>query len=127
VKHLVLFLLILLMPNLCPAQQQSPPRGPQEAFSFANGNKLLQFCESTDSADGMWCAGYISAAASAAQSDWPLRDKGLKICLPSSVNLKQLIDMTVKYLKDHPEHRHYDAFALVVASWSPFACQSNAK
>src|SRR5260370_18600314 len=127
-KLLVTFLLILLMPSLISvAQQQPPSQGPREAFSFANGNKLLQLCESGDPADGMWCAGYISAAASAAQSDWLIKDSSVKICLPSSVNLKQLIDMAIKYLKDHPERRHYDAFALVVASWSSFACSTNAK
>lgn len=125
-KHLALFLLILVTPNFCAAQQP-PPRPPQEAFSFANGNKLLQFCESKDSSDGMWCVGYISAAASAAQSEWLLRDSGVRICLPQTVNLKQLIDMAVKYLNDHPERRHYDAFALVVASWSSFTCSTNAK
>ena len=126
-KHIGLFLLILLMPSLSAAQQQLPFQGPLKGYSFADGNKLLQVCQSEDSADVMWCAGYISAAASAAQSDWVLQNSNLKVCLPSSVTLKQLIDMAVKYLKDHPEKRHYDAFALVVASWSPFACSSNAK
>jgi hypothetical protein len=125
VKHFALFL--LLLPNLCAAQQQLPSEGPSKGFSFADGNKLLQLCQSEDTADVMWCAGYISATASAAQSDWVLKNSSLKVCLPSNVTLKQLIDMAVKYLKEHPEKRHYDAFGLVVASWSPFACPSNAK
>jgi hypothetical protein len=127
VKHIALFLLVLLLPNICAAQQQVPSQGQPKGFSFADGNKLLQFCQSEDSADVMWCAGYISAAASASQSDWVLKNSSLKVCLPSGVTLKQLIDMAVKYLKDNPEKRHYDAFHLVVASWSSFACSSDAK
>jgi hypothetical protein len=127
-KLLESFLLILLIPSLISvAQTQPPSQGPREAFSFANGNKVLQLCESEDPADGMWCAGYMSAAASAAQSDWLLKDSNVRICLPSSVNLKQLTDMAVKYLKAHPEHRHYDAFAMVVVSWSSFTCSTDVK
>jgi hypothetical protein len=112
--------------DLTSAQQQSPSQGPRQAFSFADGNKVLQFCESSDPSDGMWCAGYISAAAAVVQSDF-LKDNGMRICLPSNVNVKQLSDMVVKFLKEHPEKRHYDAFGQVFAALLPFACSLNAK
>lgn len=119
-KRITVLLLALLMPHLTTPQQQPISQGPRQAFSFADGNKLLQFCGSKDTADVMWCAGYISAAASAAQ----YQGSSLKICLPSNVNIKQLTDMVVKLLKDHPEKRHYDAYALVVVAWSSFSCPS---
>jgi hypothetical protein len=39
-------------------------------------------------------------------------------CTPSN-----LAKMTVKYLKAHREHQHYDAFAMVVVSRSSFTFQ----
>lgn len=117
-KFLSILLLALFFPHFTAAQQLPQSQRPRQAFSFADGSKVLQFCESNETADAMWCAGYISAAASAAQYE----SSSLKICLPSNVNIKRLTDMVVKFIKDHPEKRHFDAFALAVVAWSPFAC-----
>jgi hypothetical protein len=52
-----------------------------------------------------------------------LMQYGTQRCIPQSVNLRQLQDVAVRYLKQHPETRHFNAVVLIAAAireaWCP--------
>jgi hypothetical protein len=48
------------------------------------------------------CLGYVAGVSDALE-------EVNQICPPKGVNVRQIIDLIVKYLSDHPEKRHYDA------------------
>jgi hypothetical protein len=43
---------------------------------------------------------------------------GFTFCEPGGVILRQAVDIVVKWLSDHPQHRHHDADSLVAAALS---------
>jgi len=89
------------------------------------GNDLLMQCEEPNAyfAQGM-CYGYVLSVADvylASQVPEPLR-----ICMGSGVTRKQLVDVTVAFLRSHPEERHYIAAGIVwEALHNAFPCKSN--
>jgi hypothetical protein len=87
---------------------------------FFDGNMLLSMCEDTNdvAAQGA-CNGYVAATSDA----FTLADTKTTICLPD-VTLKQEKDVVVKFLRDHPEHRHEGASKLIyLALESAFPCK----
>jgi Rap1a immunity proteins len=72
---------------------------------FYDGNDLHGYCtEGAGFYDGI-CLGYIAAAADA------LSRNGL-VCIPEGATLGQAREIVVRRLRDHPESRHHDAYAL---------------
>jgi len=54
---------------------------------------------------------------------WTAVENG-ESCIPASSQAGQLKDIVVKYLRDHPETRHFEAYALVyVALGQAFNCK----
>ena len=74
--------------------------------SYESGDTLLPLCEKPqDSSLYGFCAGYIIGVADAL-------DEG-SFCPPKGHEKLQIVDSTVRWLRDNPESRHDTAFSLV--------------
>jgi hypothetical protein len=89
-------------------------------INFVSGNALHEECQiaETDNvyyqADA-YCIGYILGVFDAANGP----DNGVAgftFCTPDEINLNQVRDIVVKWLSDHPQHRHHDANSLVATA-----------
>ena len=57
-----------------------------------------------------FCYGYIEGVSDALQSMYnALQIKHGMFCVPLGADSKQLADITINYIRDHPEKRHYVA------------------
>lgn len=79
-------------------------------FAFANGfvggNKLYKSCSSGN--ENAACSAYIVGAFDVASA--------MKVvCPPDDVTIGQVTDIVKRYLKEHPENRHYNASSIVVS------------
>lgn len=86
------------------------------------GNEFLTRCGSDDQFTIGWCAGHVSgvqeglfigaSVAGAKSSDEADRITGY--CAPESSNLEQARDISVSYIKNHPETRHLMSGMLIM-------------
>ena len=84
----------------------SPARAafePENKPAFLDGNYLWEVCESENHEDRAHCMGVILGFTDA------LSEHDL-ICLEGAVTRQQVRDIFVKYLRVHPEIRHYRAY-----------------
>jgi hypothetical protein len=94
--------------------------GPVRAGSFVNGNELLGRCTSESGFDSGLCRGYLQGIvdASVALATWEFKqdDGGRRpgTCLPNDVTVGQVVDVWLKYAKEHPEKRHLAAASLTL-------------
>lgn len=73
--------------------------------AWYTGNDLLARCNAGGE-PAMLCAGYVVGIADAfAAND--------NFCIPASVNLRQLVDVFVRFLEQHPDERHLQGSGLV--------------
>jgi hypothetical protein len=88
---------------------------PQEPVAPAySGNQLLRDCTpGGDTHSYAYCLGYISGLVEGASVEADLRKCKPLFAISAEVDLDQLIDVVVKYLKEHPELR--DVKAQVIA------------
>lgn len=86
-------------------------------FAFRRAGTLLAECKSGDLTPASLCTGYVTGVADT------LSSLGLA-CLPDKqVNVQQLINVTVKYLEDHPEQEHLAAPTVMSTAFSrAFPC-----
>lgn len=121
-KTPLLALPLILMPVMAHGQTETD-------FPLAYGNDYLRMCENptTDMTKGL-CAGWFAGLLNGLQlGTWafvapdpipgdynPLEPYG--ICGDENVTNGQLMDVFLKYLKDHPEQRHYTSSSLFTAS-----------
>jgi hypothetical protein len=85
-----------------------------------NGNRLLETCESANSEDKGYCAGYVAAAmdanntflnSMAAEKKTPLPPI---YCVPEDgIEIGQAVRITVKWMREHPEKLHIEGDILV--------------
>src|SRR5436190_1415229 len=73
---------------------------------FQTGNELLQACEGTDR---LLCRGSVMAIAD-------VLDYQMDACVPIRATVGQLVDVVVKYLREHPKDRHHAAAALIITA-----------
>jgi len=128
-KTPILALSLLFMPMAVSAQE-----APDLPLAF--GNDYLKICENptTDMSKGL-CLGWFAGLYNGLQlGTWafvgpeeapdgynPLEPYG--VCIGEGVQNGQVMDIFVKYLKDHPEQRHYTSSSLFVTSLSEaFPC-----
>ena len=78
---------------------------------YGTGNKLLATCESTIFYTVSDCLPYIAGAIDMGELDVTGQPK--RWCRGPGVSLGQQKDIIIKYLKDHPERRHFPSGALV--------------
>jgi len=109
--------LVLAAGILCPAFGFA-----QEQFqAFVSGNRLLEACSPVQTPP---CYSYVEGVADALQSTFSaLHMQHAPFCLPQGVSSRQLVDLAINYLRDHPEQRHYVASANVaLAVKNAFPC-----
>jgi hypothetical protein len=76
---------------------------PPSAFAqFWDGNELYEDCTAQSATDWGVCHGYVIGLADARIIDGT-------ICVPNGVEVRQVVDIVVQYLREHPESRHIAA------------------
>jgi hypothetical protein len=85
---------------------------------FMGGNELFRLCDGPPrSAEWGVCNGYIEGVADAYSATQ-------YYCPADKVSLQQVVDIVLKYLRSHPEKRHYSAVTTIaVALREVFFCQ----
>ena len=93
------------MRRLAFALAAALPLWPGAAMALMTGNDLWEPCQQA-TGNGSLCLAYVAGIAEALELEG-------KICLSHrNVTYDQVTDIVVKYLRDHPEERHYDAARL---------------
>jgi Ssp1 endopeptidase immunity protein Rap1a len=89
---------------------------------YVDGNTLLRYCTAIANDEQLFCVSYIEGVGDVL-TQW--RDmQNLPPCLSGGVAGKQLVDIVVAYLNEHPELRHAGAPLLVMSAiLSKMKCQ----
>ena len=110
--------LVLAAGVLCPA-----PGSAQDQFpAFVTGNRLLEVCTPVQTPP---CYAYVEGVVDALQSTFGAlhMQQHALFCLPQGATSRQLVDIAINYLRDHPERRDYVASANVaLALANAFPC-----
>ena len=91
-KHLLICLTLLLSAS---AQAQ-----------FISGNLLHTRANASDTTERIWAMGYVTGVADSYD--------GELFCIPNSVNVNQLMDITKQFLNKNARDRHQAAALLVM-------------
>jgi hypothetical protein len=84
------------------------------AGGFLNGNDLIDICSTSEALRRIECSSYMMGVVDTLVA---LR----MICQPDHVTAEQNTDIVIKYLREHPEIRHYTG-AMVQALLNAFPC-----
>lgn len=92
--------------------------------TFTDGNDLLTSC----SADlYVECLGYVAGIADAMETAQSCNNgslAGWQACVPIGVRKSQAKDVVIRFLREHPQDRHYPASGLVAqALQEAFPCR----
>lgn len=88
--------------------------------AFYTGNKLFSRCNDDD-ITAIACLGYVQAVFDTLSGGDVIL--GWKACPPENVTGKQIKDIVVRFLVNHPEKRHYAATGLAAHALSEaFPC-----
>ena len=103
---------------LCPVSSFA-----QDLFpAYVSGNRLLEACSPVQTPS---CYVYVEGATDAFQSTFSalhMQQHDL-FCLPQGTTARQLVDIAVNHLRDHPEQRHTVASANVALAFAnAFPC-----
>ena len=94
----------------------------QAAPTWADGNDVKAYCRSGSPSDQGVCLGFAIAVAGIVANE-PVA--GWRACVPRGVNGRQLVDIMVKFLDDHPEGLHANAVTLVATAFATaFPCSN---
>lgn len=86
---------------------------------FVDGNKLLTFCGGTLASEDLGlCLGYIAGISDSDDVRKQAGIPGWQACVPSQATLRQLVDVTKKYLVDHRNVGTSVAPHLFPSQWS---------
>jgi hypothetical protein len=92
--------------------------------TFVGGNELYGQCLGTPSQQ-VACISYITGVADGIAASQTASDPApYRVCIPiDQVDRRQLMDITVKFLREHPANRNLHASVLVfVALQNAFPC-----
>jgi hypothetical protein len=82
---------------------------------LASGNSWLAACN--DGAKYPFCVGHVRGVADGL-TIWAIVDKNrAPVCVPEGVTAGQLMDVTTRYISNHPESRHEEAGTLIGRSF----------
>jgi hypothetical protein len=101
----------------------------KDTRQFYSGNALLEVCLSQHPLDRA-CWGYTTGIADAMGGGEAFGETlfGWSACIPTEVTVYQLADVTIRYLQEHPEKRHWGAGGLVARAFrEAFPCPQAAK
>jgi hypothetical protein len=102
------------------------PSAAQEnaAETFETGRTLLQKCNG-DAASQTRCLSYIEGVADAMRLEQAYRRTffGARVCINQNILGREIKDIVVRWLKDHPERQRYPASQLIAqAVFKAFPC-----
>lgn len=104
-------LIFLNLFGLVLACEARPPDSPESAYS---GNQLLRDCTAGEHTHShIYCLGYVTGLVEGASVEAEFRNCKPLFDIPPEAEMGQLVDVVVKYLKEHPEQR--DVRARVIA------------
>jgi hypothetical protein len=83
------------------------PADAYEPRAAMSGNQLLSVCESAAASDHSACTAYVAGVVDLLEQLAFRDDVKCWPAIPQQVTVQQMADIVLKYLKDHPEHRHY--------------------
>jgi hypothetical protein len=99
----------------------------QDAWGLETGNDYLRLCstaldaDASGRADGLVCRGYMRGFLSGLNATQDLyvtaRKQPRALCLPSTVNVDQLMRISLKYFDDHPADLRGSLVQLILVSW----------
>lgn len=91
--------------------------------NFISGNILFQKCSSApNSQEKAFCLAFIVGVSDAHETVFDALEKK-PFCLPSGATGRQVMDVAIQYLEQHPESRHYTASSTVgLALIKAFPC-----
>jgi hypothetical protein len=90
--------------------------------TFMDGNRLYEDCTGAVNFGEGVCLGYILGVVDQWESVRLVQNEPR--CVPDGVKARQVNDVVVNYLRDHPENRSYAALSLVtVAVSKAWNCQ----
>jgi len=96
-----------------PAAAEGP------SSSWTTGSELRTTCEAAALGP---CLGYAVAIADVMVNGNTITS--WRACIPEAATTGQLKDIAVRYLRDHPDERHYGAASLVAAAFAQaFPCK----
>ena len=82
-------------------------------------------CKTQDRMDASTCNGYIIGSRVGYYLGLSAPDSGgkLEFCIPEEASIRQLIEVFLKYIRDHPDKLHISAARQVYDSWAiAFPC-----
>jgi hypothetical protein len=102
------------------------PSAAQESASeaFETGRTLLQKCGG-DAASQSRCLSYIEGVADAMRLEQAYRRTffGARVCINQNILSREIKDIVVRWLKDHPDRQRYPASQLIAqAVFKAFPC-----
>lgn len=113
-------LAVMVMLVLAGMVDASPARA-----DFYDGNRLYRHCTASQSSATYYqedanCIGYIAGAYDGIMTGgltaavyWNLPDHQYPLCVPDNVDLGQIRDVVIKYLRENPSDRHHSASLIV--------------
>ena len=101
----------------------APVARADDLLGFISDKKLLAMCQLRSDMEKTSCAGYVTGFAESA-SKFAQLSNSCYFETETGVMQKQLVDITVKYLVDHPEERHWLAVTpMMEAIKAAFPCK----
>ena len=100
---------------------------PSHANSFMTGNELYTRCQSTLRENIDICSAYIGGVVDGQNVITSTLSINGVFCEPEGVTVQQLMDVVARWLRQHPEKRHYTAASLTLEALDDaFPCRSEA-
>jgi hypothetical protein len=113
-KYVLTVAILLLASTPTKAQKLSP----------TTGNELLEWCQSGDTWQTGRCYGYVIGVADLQTMVGKALPENRQSCIAEGMTVGQIVEVAIKYLKQHPEERHFNASVLMVkAIAEAFPCQ----
>jgi hypothetical protein len=110
-----------LLSSLAISLNVLPVRASAQNLNY--GDELLRYCTDAPESFGRGvCHGYILAIASVLSEGNSIN--GHKACIPQSINLGQIVDTSIRYIRDNAATRQYTTAALIAQALErSFPCQ----
>lgn len=99
----------MILASLALAQAVIP--APAQSSVFMTGNTLYEECQRPNNSN---CVGYIMAVSDTLTDGAAMRRGSSNLCVSAGVEITQLVDVVISFLRDHPQHRHASASSIVI-------------
>lgn len=103
----------------------APVHAPAAEDNFGTGNTFYASCSAgRESARWQFCWGYVRGIAEGTMASTPKERR--TFCAPADVNVEQMVDITIDYMRRHPiERNEPTSFLVDFALTEAFPCPQN--